>query len=47
MELVELLSAGGDLSTMALLYVAWRFDKRVSHLETLEEIRAKAAINGG
>lgn len=47
MELIELLSAGGDLSTMALLYVAWKFDKRLSHLETLEAIRAQAAIKSG
>lgn len=33
MEIMEIIAAGGDLSTMVLLYVAWRFDKRVSKLE--------------
>jgi hypothetical protein len=33
MELMQILAAGGDLSTMLLVFVAWRFDKRISHLE--------------
>lgn len=33
MEAVELLAAGGDVSTMLLLFVAWKFDKRLSRVE--------------
>lgn len=38
-EFAEFLNMGGDLSAMALLYIAWRFDKRLSHLEWLEKNR--------
>jgi len=32
-EIFTLLSAGGDVATMALLYVMWRFDRRLLTLE--------------
>lgn len=32
-EFMNLLAAGGDLSTMLIVYLAYRFDKRVSQLE--------------
>ncbi len=31
--LFEVLSAGGDVATMALLYIMWRFDRRLLRLE--------------
>lgn len=31
--MIELLSAGGDLATMALLFVMWKFDRRLLSLE--------------
>ena len=33
-ELLQFLSAGGDVATMALLYVMWRFDRRLLVMET-------------
>jgi len=38
--MIEVLAAGGDVSTMLLLFVAWKFDKRLSHLEW--QIKAKS-----
>ncbi len=32
-ELLSLLSAGGDVGTLVLVALAWKFDKRVSKLE--------------
>lgn len=32
-ELLSLLSAGGDVGTLVLVALAWKFDKRVSRLE--------------
>ncbi|WP_281175838.1 hypothetical protein [Kiloniella spongiae] len=34
-RLLKLLSAGGDVGVYVLLFVAWNFDKRVTHLEYL------------
>ena len=33
MDIMQIIATGGDLSAIVLLYVAWRFDKRVSLLE--------------
>lgn len=32
-EVLELLAAGGDLATMALVYIMWRFDRRLLVIE--------------
>ena len=32
-ELLQFLSAGGDVATMALLYIMWRFDRRLLTVE--------------
>lgn len=32
-KIIELLAAGGDLATMALLFVMWKFDRRLYALE--------------
>ncbi len=32
-ELFSLLAAGGDVGTLVLVALAWKFDKRVSRLE--------------
>lgn len=32
-DLLQFLSAGGDVATMALLYIMWRFDRRLLTLE--------------
>lgn len=32
-KLIEMLAAGGDLATMALLFVMWRFDRRLLAIE--------------
>lgn len=45
LQLMEVLSAGGDLATMLLLYVAWRFDKRVYRLEFIEEMRSGKSVS--
>jgi len=39
MEIFSYLAAGGDLSTMVLVYLAWRFDKRVFHLELINGVK--------
>lgn len=33
----EYIAVGGDLSMIVLLYIAWKFDHRVSHLEWWKE----------
>lgn len=33
MDLLKLLSAGGDVSTMVLVLMAWRFDRRLLVIE--------------
>jgi hypothetical protein len=38
-ELLTYLAAGGDVSTMVLVYLAWRFDKRVFHLELINGVK--------
>jgi hypothetical protein len=44
----EWLSAGGDLATMALVFMLWKLDKRVSHLEWWRGIMVeREAKNGG
>jgi hypothetical protein len=35
MEVLEYLAAGGDLAMMALLYIMWRFDRRLVKIETI------------
>lgn len=34
-ELLQMLSAGGDLATLAIVAFLWRLDRRVVHLEAL------------
>lgn len=34
LSVLDLLAAGGNLSMMALLYVMWRFDRRLVVIET-------------
>ena len=33
LKLIEFLGAGGDLATIALLFIMWRFDRRLYALE--------------
>ena len=33
LELLKLLGAGGDMATIGLLFVMWRFDRRLLSLE--------------
>lgn len=44
-ELLALLSAGGDVSLIAIAFMLWRLDRRVSRLEYAEEFR-KALASG-
>lgn len=37
-EIFSLLSAFGDLATMALVAVLWRFDRRILRIETILEV---------
>jgi len=32
-KIFEILNAGGNLATMALLYVMWKFDRRLLKIE--------------
>lgn len=34
MEFLQALSAGGDMATIALVVVLWRFDRRILRIET-------------
>lgn len=40
-ELLSILSAGGDVSMIAVAVLLWRLDRRVLRLELVEEARAK------
>lgn len=33
LQLVQMLSAGGDLATIALFFLMWRFDRRLLMIE--------------
>lgn len=33
MDLLQALAAGGDIATMALVAVLWRFDRRILRIE--------------
>ncbi|MFN6941963.1 MAG: hypothetical protein ACK4OG_08170 [Parvibaculum sp.] len=41
LELLQLLSAGGDMATIAVMYALWRMDRR---LLTLELVAKKAVV---
>ena len=34
-KIFEILNAGGNLATMALLYVMWKFDRRLLKVEII------------
>lgn len=40
-ELLSILSAGGDVSMIAVAVLLWRLDRRVLRLELVEEARTK------
>ncbi len=48
-EIFKLLSGAGDLSTVLLVFMAWRFDKRLTWLEWKEKQNAARVVtaNGG
>lgn len=37
LKIVEMLGAGGDLATIALFFLMWRFDRRLLMIETKME----------
>ena len=41
-ELLKMLSAGGDLATIAVMYALWRMDRRLLALELV----ARKAVSG-
>lgn len=45
-EFLSLLSAGGDVSVIAIAFLLWRLDRRVSRLEYAEEFRKVLAGSG-
>lgn len=37
LEIFEWLNAGGNLAMMALVYIMWKFDRRLVRMETIIE----------
>ena len=40
LKLLEMLSAGGDLATIALVFIMWKFDRRLLKIELKHEADA-------
>lgn len=37
LKIIEMLSAGGDIATIALFFLMWKFDRRLLKIETKME----------